>query len=144
MVMRQHRDGDHETPKVTMTMQELAAQIRRHGIWAISEMFMNSAARVMMGLRDGVNIYGWEMDYGPGVIRFALRRDVQSGRPEQMVIYLNTDNPEIIANWRRELPDQVRCPHIMVTRAEGKIEQERDPGFLAAAKLFRASEAVRQ
>lgn len=138
MVMRQTPDPQWsgERPNVTMTRHELVAQIRRHGIWTISQMFNDQAARITMGLRDGVNVEGWEMTHEPGVIRFALRRDRRPGPPEEMVIYLNTDNPGIIANWSAELPAQVPCPYELVTRSEGKIDQERDPPFLAIRDAF--------
>lgn len=142
MVMRQTPDSQWSggRPRVTMTGRELVAQIRRHGIWAINQMFNDPAARIMMGLRDGVNIEGWEMEHAPGVIRFALRRDRQPGPPEEMVIYLNTDNREIIANWSAELPAQIPCPYELVTRSEGKIDQEHDAPFLAAKAAFKADQ----
>lgn len=128
--------GPDATLKVTMDRHGLAAHIRRLGIWPVTEMFRDAGSRVMLGLREGVNVTGWTMEAGPGVIRFARPGD--DGQPVEMVVYLNTDNPDTIRNWTAELPDLLPCPYVLVTKPEGGIDRERDPHWLAVRAAWEA------
>lgn len=122
MVMRQQSPVNETHVPMTSTMDrdELAGHIRRVGIWTIAELFDNAAAQVIMGLRDGINIFGWEARAVLGIIRFARWNDGHGTAmqlPDEGVLYINSDNPTIVARYASiETP----YPLVIVTKREGK------------------------
>lgn len=119
----------HDDAPITSTMDrhELAELIRADGIWDVALAFGDFGRQVVAGVRDGVNMAGWEARAVKGVIRFARVGVGADGIPSEGVVYINSDDPDTVARIRGIA---VPYPVIVITRREGK-GGDVDPGVFA-------------
>lgn len=135
-MMRYRRVGPaNASGRRTMDRHQLADLIRRHGIWFVVEAFeFGAASRVVVGIRDGINLHGWEAWAPlPGVVLFGgWDNDAHAGEPVEGVAYVNTDDPERIRLHTRHIP----WPCVVFGRTEARrdeIDPEREAHWRTVA-----------